>query len=97
MVVLCMDLEVPGEMLDALTEQRDLHFGRAGVRRMNPELLNSLAFLRFSNSHISAFLSLFPFFSCNFSNTPIPACKAGDPRIKGVRIVCFMALTKMLD
>jgi hypothetical protein len=28
---------------------------------MNPELLDHLFFLRFSNPHISAFLSLFPF------------------------------------
>ena len=61
MVVLHMDLEVLGEMLDALTEQGNLHFGRAGVRRMNPELLDSLLFLRFSNSHISALFSLFRF------------------------------------
>lgn len=60
-MVLYMDLEVLGEMLDALTEKRDLHFGRAGVRRMNPELLNLMLFLRFTNSHISALFSLFPF------------------------------------
>jgi len=59
-VILYMDLEVPGKMLDALAQQRNLHLWRAGVRRMNPELLDRLLFLRFSNSHISAF-SLFPF------------------------------------
>ena len=65
MVVLSMDLEMLGQMLDALAEQRDLHFGGAGVRRMNPELLNPLLFLRFSNSHISAsFLSFL--FNCKF-------------------------------
>jgi hypothetical protein len=61
MVVLDMDLEVLGEVVDALTEERNLHFGRAGVRRVNLELLESLAFLRFSNSHISALFSLFLF------------------------------------
>ena len=61
MVVLYMDLEVLGEMLNALTKKRNLHFWRAGVRRMNPELLNPLLFLRFSNSHISALFSLFRF------------------------------------
>ena len=40
MMILNMDLEVPGEMLDALAQQRNLHFGRAGVRRMDPELLD---------------------------------------------------------
>lgn len=60
MVVLYMDLEVLGEMIDTLAEKRNLHFGRAGIRRMNPELLNLVLFLGFSNSHIPAlFLSFF--------------------------------------
>ena len=58
MVILYMDLEVPGKMLDALAQQRNLHLWRAGVRRMNPELLDCLLFLRFSNPHISALFSL---------------------------------------
>ena len=40
MVILNMNLEVLGEMFDALAQQRNLHFGRAGVRLMNPELLD---------------------------------------------------------
>ena len=51
MVILHMDFEVLGKMLDALAEERDLHFWRAGVRRMNSELLNLLFSLRFSNPH----------------------------------------------
>ncbi len=67
MVILHMDFEVLGKMLDALAEERDLHFWRAGVRRMNPELLNLLFSLRFSNSHnLRVFLSFL--FSCSFSN-----------------------------
>lgn len=55
MVILDVNFEVPGEIFDALAEQRNLHLGRACVRRMNPELLDHLFFLRFSNPHISAF------------------------------------------
>lgn len=54
-VILNVDFEVSGKIFDALAEQRNLHFWRAGVRRMNPELLDHLFFLRFSNPHISAF------------------------------------------
>jgi len=68
-VILNMDFEVPGEILNALAEKRNLHFWRAGIRRMNPELLDHLFFLRFSNPHISALFSLFPFFSCKVSTT----------------------------
>jgi len=57
-VILNMDFEVPGEILNALAEKRNLHFWRAGIRRMNPELLDHLFFLRFSNPHISALFSL---------------------------------------
>ena len=60
MVILHMDFEVLGKMLDALAEERDLHFWRAGVRRMNSELLNLLFSLRFSNPHnLRFFLSFF--------------------------------------
>ena len=59
MVILNVDFEVLGEMLDALAEERNLHFWRTGVRRMNSELLNLLLFLRFSNPHnLRFFLSL---------------------------------------
>jgi len=61
MVILSVNLEVPGKMFDALTQQRHLHFRRAGVRLMNPELLNESLFLLFSNSHILRSASLFPF------------------------------------
>jgi hypothetical protein len=58
MVILNMNLEVFGKMFDALTEKRNLHFGRACVRLMNPELLDDCLFLRFSNSHmLRSFLS----------------------------------------
>jgi len=61
MVILNMNLEVPGEMIDALTQQRNLHFGRAGVRLMDSELLDYTFFLRFSNSHNLRSASLFRF------------------------------------
>jgi len=63
MVILSVNLEVPGEMFDALTQQRDLHFRRAGVRLMNPELFDLTLFLLSSESHGSALiLSFFPFY-----------------------------------
>jgi hypothetical protein len=37
-----------------------LHFGRAGVRLMNPELLDDILFPLFSNSHNLRSASLFP-------------------------------------
>ena len=59
MVILNMNLEVFGEMVDALTEERNLHFGRACVRLMNSELLDDCLFLRFSQFPYSPlFLSL---------------------------------------
>jgi hypothetical protein len=61
MVILSVNLEVPGEMFDALTQQRHLHFRRAGVRLMNSELLNESLFLLFSNSHILRSGCVFPF------------------------------------
>jgi len=61
MVILNMNLEVPGEMIDALAQQRNLHFGRAGVRLMDSELLDDTFFLRFSNSHNLRSASLFRF------------------------------------
>ena len=64
MVILNVDFEVPGKILDTLAEQRNLHFWRAGVRRMNPELLDHLFFLRFSNPHISAFSLSFLLVEC---------------------------------
>ena len=61
MVILNMNLEVPGEMIDALAQQRNLHFGRAGVRLMDSELLDYTFFLRFRNSHNLRSASLFRF------------------------------------
>ena len=78
MVILHMDFEMPGKMFDALAEERNLHFWRAGVRGMNPELLNHLFSLRFSNRHNLRFFSLFPF-SCRFSNILTQPCKAAHP------------------
>ena len=72
MVILDVNLEVPGEVVDTLTQQGDLHFRRARIRLMNPELLDNFLSIRLSNSHlISAFLSL-SFFSCtNFYHTDV--------------------------
>ena len=61
MVILNMNLEVLGEMFNALAQQRNLHFGRAGVRLMNPELLDYILFWLFSDSHNLRSASLFPF------------------------------------
>ena len=61
MMILNMNLEVPGEMIDALAQQRNLHFGRAGVRLMDSELLDYTFSLRFSNSHNLRSASLFRF------------------------------------
>jgi hypothetical protein len=67
MVILNVNLEVLGQVLDALAEQRYLHLGRAGVRLMKPELLHYYLTLWLSNSHISAFLfSLFLLVECVF-------------------------------
>ena len=60
MVILDMILEVLGKMVDALAEQSDLHFGRAGIPLMNPELLDDFLFLLLSNPHVLRFFSLFP-------------------------------------
>ena len=53
-----MNFEVPAKVFNALAQQRNLHFRRAGVRWMDPELLDLLLFLRFSNPHFSALFSL---------------------------------------
>ena len=60
MMIFCMNLEVLGKIFDALTQKRDLHFRRAGIALMDPELLDNPLLLLWSNSHVSAF-SLFPF------------------------------------
>jgi hypothetical protein len=76
MMILNMNLEVFGKMVDALTEERNLHFGRACVRLMNPELLDDCLFLRFSNSHIPRSFSLFPSLVASISTTALRDCKA---------------------
>ncbi len=83
MVILHMDFEVLGKMLDALAEERDLHFGRAGVRRMNSELLNHLFSLRFSNPHNLRFFLSF-FFSCRIFNTLAQPCKAAHRAVEAL-------------
>jgi hypothetical protein len=64
MVILNVNLEVPGEVLDTLTQQRDLHFRRPSIRLMNPKLLDDSLPLRWSNSHEISALSLSFFLSC---------------------------------
>lgn len=68
-----MSFEVPGEVLDALAKQRDLHFGRAGIRAMTPEPLYYFLALRLSNSHKSPLFFSFSFIvEQNFYHTQIP-------------------------
>jgi len=61
MVILNMSLEVLGEMVDALAEQRDLHFRRAGIRLMKLELPDNRLSVLPSNPHVLRSFSLFPF------------------------------------
>jgi hypothetical protein len=53
-VILHVDLEVPREVIDTLTQQRYLNFGRARIRLMEFELLNHFFSLRLSNPHLSS-------------------------------------------
>src|ERR687891_460571 len=86
MVILNMYLEVFGKMVDALTEKRNLHFGRACVRLMNPELLDDCLLLRFSNSHILRSFSLFPSLVGSISTIAPRDCKGADrSRLFGAR------------
>ena len=41
MVIFSMNLEVLRKILDALTQERHLHFRRAGIALMDPELLDN--------------------------------------------------------
>ena len=41
MMIFSMNLEVLGKIFDALTQERDLHFRRAGIALMDPELLDN--------------------------------------------------------
>ena len=53
MVVLDVRLEMLGEVVDTLAEQRNLHLWRAGVRLMKPKLLHDYLTLWLSNPHKS--------------------------------------------
>lgn len=75
MMIFSMNLEVLGKIVDALTQERDLHFRRAGIALMDPELLDDPLLLLWSNSHVSAF-SLFPCLMSMFSNIVTCYCKA---------------------
>ncbi len=60
MVVLNVDLEMPGKVIDTLAEERYLYFWRAGVRLVKPKLLHHFLTLWLSNPHKSPlFFSLF--------------------------------------
>jgi hypothetical protein len=64
LVILNVSLEMLGEMLNTLAEQRDLHLRRAGVRLMKPKLLHDYLTLWLSNPHKSPlFFSLFLLFN----------------------------------
>ena len=78
MVILNVNLEVPGEILDPLTQQSNLHFRRAGIRLMKPELLYNPLFLSLSNPHVSPLFYSLSFFSCIFSNILMWGCKAAN-------------------
>ena len=67
MMIFCMNLEVLGKIFDALTQERDLHFRRAGIALMDPELLDNPLPLLWSNSHVLRFFSL-SFLLSTFSN-----------------------------
>jgi hypothetical protein len=67
MMIFSMNLEVLGEIVDALTQERDLHFRRAGIALMDPKLLDNPLLLLWSNSHVLRF-SLFLFVLPTFSN-----------------------------
>ena len=75
MVIFSMNLEVLGKVFDALTQERDLHFRRAGIALMDPELLDNPLLLLLSNSHVLRFFSL-SFLLSTFSNIVTRYCKA---------------------
>ena len=79
MVILDMNLEVPGEVVDTLTQQGDLHFRRASIRLMNPELLDDFLPVRLSNSHVFSALSLsFFLFVAQIFTIPTRPCKGAS-------------------
>ena len=58
MMIFSMNLEMLGKIVDALAQERDLHFRRAGIALMDPELLDNPLLLLWSNSHVLRFFSL---------------------------------------
>ena len=58
MMIFSMNLEMLGKIIDALAQERDLHFRRSGITLMNPELLDNPLLLLWSNSHVLRFFSL---------------------------------------
>ena len=60
-MILGVNLEVSGEMFDSLTQKCDLHFCRAGVLLVKPELPYDSSFGLLSNFHSLRSFSLFPF------------------------------------
>ena len=40
MIIVLVRAQMPGQCIDALSQQRDLHVGRAGVASVEPVLLN---------------------------------------------------------
>src|SRR5918995_182035 len=75
MMIFCMNLEVLCKIFDALTQERDLHFRRAGIALMDPELLDNPLLLLWSNSHVLRFFSL-SFLLSMFSSIVTQYCKA---------------------
>lgn len=79
MVILHVNLEMPGKVIDTLTQQRDLHFRRARIGLMNPELLYHCLPVRFTNSHVNLrSFSLFLSFVAQFSTIPLLPCKGAS-------------------
>ena len=90
-MIFSMNLEVLGKIVDALTQERDLHFRRAGIALMDPELLDNPLLLLWSNSHVLRFFSL-SFLLSMFSNIVTYCCKAA-PGPSGLRGAVGLALT----
>ena len=64
MMIFSMNLEMLGKIVDALTQERDLHFRRAGIALMEPELLDNPLLLLWNNSHVLRFFSLLFYYRC---------------------------------
>ena len=67
-----MNLKVPREVIDALTEQGNLYLGRPSIGPMEFKLLNNLMLLLLSNPHVSSVFSFLLFsFVLTFYHTGI--------------------------